>query len=361
MIFNKIKGILIFIIVLTLILSACSNPIGTETGSDIDVEPTPTEQVPTATPEPTAEPTVEPTPEPKFICDLTGEAVDSELLAKSRPVAVMIDNQKSARPQSGLINADIVYEFPVEGKITRYLAIYHHLESDKIGPVRSARPYFLDKALEYKAVYVHCGGSEQALLDINTLKVDALNDLKGAPCFWRAKDRSAPHNLYTSFKLIKDVMHSNKLENKQAPKLFNFSEETHDNGGKTISRINISYNKNYLVGYQYKPDTNTFNRLINGVELKDKETSNLVSTKNIIIEMVSTKVIDSEGRLRVGTVGKGRGFYITSGKLIEIEWSKGSRTGKTTYKNLEGEEITLNKGNTWIQLVPEYATVDIKE
>ncbi len=338
--------IMIVLIVVTL-ASGCSKPV-----SNIEPEPTPT---PTAVPTPTPEP-------PKGTpCPLTGVLVEDEADQNLRPIAVMIDNEINARPQSGLLDAEIVYEIPVEGNITRYMAIYHHGHTDKIGPVRSARPYFIDKALEFNAVYVHCGGSPQALQDLASMKVNTLNDLKGSPCFWRSKDRKMPHNLYTSTKLMREVMEKNKYNNKTAPEYFKFSEEFLNLDGKTVKGISFVYSKNYIVGYEYDEKDKLFYRTINGSRLKDKDSGKDIPTTNIIVEKTTSKVLDKVGRLDVENLGKNRGYYLTGGKLIELEWSKSDRSAKTVYKDLKGNEITINKGVTWIQVVPDNVRIDIKE
>lgn len=322
-----------------------------------------TEPVAAVEPEVTPVPAVQPPPEPPkgTPCPLTGMLVTEEEDLKLRPIAVMIDNEYNARPQSGLLDAEIVYEIPVEGKITRYMAIYHHNHADKIGPVRSARPYFIDKALELNAVYVHCGGSPQALQDLVTLKVNTLNDLKGSPCFWRSKDRKMPHNLYASTNLMREVILSNKFNNKTAPQYFKFSEEFLDLDGKKTSAISFNYSKNYIVGYEYSEKDKLYYRTINGIRLKDKESNIDIATTNIIVEKTTSKVLDDVGRLKVDNIGKGRGYYLTGGRLMEIEWSKESRSAKTSYKDLKGNEIQMNKGITWIQVVTDNVRIDIKE
>lgn len=338
--------IMIVLIVVTLV-SGCSKPV-----SNMEPEPTPT---PTAVPTPTPEP-------PKGTpCPLTGVLVEDEADQNLRPIAVMIDNEINARPQSGLLDAELVYEIPVEGNITRYMAIYHHGHTDKIGPVRSARPYFIDKALEFNAVYVHCGGSPQALQDLASMKVNTLNDLKGSPCFWRSQDRKMPHNLYTSTKLMREVMEKNKYNNKTAPEYFKFSEEFLNLDGKAVKGISFVYSKNYIVGYEYDEKDKLFYRTINGSRLKDKESGKDIPTTNIIVEKTTSKVLDKVGRLDVENLGKNRGYYLTGGKLIELEWSKSDRSAKTIYKDLMGNEITFNKGVTWIQVVPDNVRIDIKE
>lgn len=345
------KALFVIIGIVAMLLSACTTesqlPASDETIETSTVEEPKSEE--------------EPIQENKFICSLTGIGVEDETETKYRPIAVMIDNEVSARPQSGLSAADIVYEMPVEGNITRYMAIYHHGASEKIGPVRSARPYFIDKALEYGSIYVHCGGSPQALKDIRDLKIDAFNDLVGTPVFWRSTDRKMPHNLYTNTRLMREVSSSKKLENKTAPQYFRFNNDFVVPDGGNGQNIVINYDKNYKVSYVYNEQEKVYYRKINGDNMKDKETKEDVKTTNIIIEKVGLKVIDKVGRLEVSNITKNRGYLITGGKLIEIEWSKTSRNGKTIYKNMNGEEIIINKGVTWIQIVPEYVKIGFGE
>lgn len=348
MISKKLVSIILVFCLIITCLPGCSKRMKPE-GQTADKQVSPT-------------PTVELTPTPSgFICPLTGQSVESEDLLKLRPFAVMIDNEINARPQSGLNGADIVFEMPVEGNITRYMAVYHHMPVDKIGPVRSARPYFIDKALELNATYIHCGGSPQALLDIAALKVNVLNDLRGDPCFWRARDRKMPHNLYTSTKLIRDVMAIKKWENKKAPDYFKFSDDFLIMEGKKTTVIQFNYDKNYRVSYEYDRNEKVYFRSINGVRLIDKDLGDAIKTTNIIVEIVNVKVLDKAGRLEINNIGTNRGYYLSGGELIEIQWSKKARASKTIYKDLKGNELILNKGVTWVQVVPDYARIDIKE
>lgn len=351
------KGYVIIALILCLVLVVAGCGRGDKNQAQSPIPSTGSQQEQTEAPAPVPEQPAE-TDQP--LCPLTGLPIEKEELSL-RPIAVMIDNFATARPQSGLMNAEIVYEMPAEGAITRYMAIYHHLDTEKIGPVRSARSYFIDKAMEYNAVYLHCGGSPEALNDIQTLKIDSLNELNGEKNYWRARDRKAPHNLYTSTKLTREVMQAKKLENEKWSIDMNISSEFVNLDGKVTDDFIIDYKQNYKVGYQYDKEKKIFYRTINGTRLKDKETGTEISTVNIIVEKVSAQVVDKAGRLDLADVGKGDGYFLTGGKLIEIRWSKESREAKTIYRDLKGNTIQLNKGNTWIQVVPDYATIEIKE
>ena len=120
-----------------------------------------------------------------------------------RAIAVMIDNHSGAWPQSNLNKAYIVYEIVVEGGETRLMAVFKGQNLEKIGPVRSSRHYFLDYALENDAIYVHHGWSPQAQSDISSLGINNINGIQESSSdFWRVKDKSAPHNLFTSTESI---------------------------------------------------------------------------------------------------------------------------------------------------------------
>ena len=343
----KIRREIIIILSLLILISACSKPVELEEkeeeGAEIVEE---TEDV--------EEPL-------KYICTLTGLEVLDEADINQRPIAVMIDNEINARPQSGLDSADIVYEMPVEGNITRYMAIYHHLSSEKIGPVRSARSYFIDKALEFNGIYVHCGGSPQALKDLDVLKVDTFNDLKGTPVFWRSTDRKMPHNLYTNTKYMREISETKKLENKKAPVYFDFSDEFLIPDGGLFNKIILNYDRSYKVSFIYDKESNKYYRYINGTPMKDHDTNNDIYATNIIVEKVGIKVLDKVGRLELANIGKGKGYFLTGGRLIEVEWQKDSRNGRTLYKDLNGNEIKLNKGITWIQVVSQYTKIEFEE
>ena len=134
-----------------------------------------------------------------------------------------------------------------------------------------------------------------------------------------------------------------------------------DLDGKKANSISINYSKKYVVGYEYDEKDKIYYRTINGERLKDKESEKEISTTNIIVERTTAKVLDDVGRLGISNIGENRGYFLTGGKLMEIVWNKPDRTGRTVYKDLKGNEIQVNKGITWIQVVPDYVKVEVKE
>ncbi|WP_278320958.1 DUF3048 domain-containing protein [Clostridium tetanomorphum] len=122
------------------------------------------------------------------------------------PFMVIVENSKDARPQSGLVDADIVYETMAEGGIPRFIALYHKKDSDKIGPVRSARPYFLDIAKENNLPFAHCGYSEEAKDIISKENLPSLNEFDYEKAYWRDKNRKYEHSLYTSSSKLRELL-----------------------------------------------------------------------------------------------------------------------------------------------------------
>lgn len=283
-----------------------------------------------------------------------------------RPIAVMIDNHKSAWPQAGLNDAYLVYEIIVEGGETRLMPVFKGVNLEKIGPVRSSRHYFLDYALENGAIYVHYGWSPQAETDIKKLKVNNINGIaQSAKDFWRVKDKKSPHNAVTSTKNILQMAEEKgyKTQSNEKSILDYQVEEINLDEGKTASKIEIPYSKSNIVSYIYDETNKRYIRYSKNTKQTDWTTKKDITTKNIIITFAANYTLnDGENKDRQGlkNTGDKKGYYITNGKAIEIVCSKSSRTAKTVYKDLQGNEIKVNDGNTFIQICPIDAAVVIE-
>ena len=284
----------------------------------------------------------------------------------SRPIAVMIDNVGNARPQAGLNDAYMVYEIIVEGKLTRLMALFKDVEIDKIGPVRSSRHYFLDYALENDAIYVHYGWSPKAKKDISSLDVDNINGIyESSKSFWRVRDKSAPHNVVTSTEKILKIAERKKYKTtSDKESVLNYvTDEVKLENGIPATEITLPYSSSYKVSYKYDEETQRYTRSYNKTTQKDWTTGELVTTKNIIVTFAkNSRLNDGSGKDRqdLSNVGTLKGYYITNGKAIEIECYKASRKAQTIYRDLEGNEIEVNDGNTFVQIVPIDSKVTIK-
>jgi hypothetical protein len=283
---------------------------------------------------------------------LSGIYTEQEKVLR-RPIAIMLDNQSKARPQAGLDQAEIVYEALAEGGITRYMAMFLMNGPESIGPVRSARPYFIEKALEYDALYVHVGGSPQAFIDIKDLKVADIDAMsRDGSIFWRKNHKKAPHNMYTSINALRKAAQNSgyKTEGDFSPFVFNLEDK--DINGSSVSYIEIPYFKDYHPSFQYNVNDKKYDRYINEKPHLDEISKTHLQAKNIIIQKCDTEVIDSVGRLEMTVTGTGTGYFITNGKMIEITWEKKARKARTKYFDKSGEEIHLNPGVTWVELTP---------
>ena len=289
-----------------------------------------------------------------------------------RAVAVMIDNHKSAMPQAGLNVASIVYEIIVEGGETRLMEVFkstdlEKIDLEKIGPIRSARHYFLDYALENDAIYVHFGWSPQAQSDISKLKVNNINGLvESSKSFWRDKDKSAPHNAVTSTAILKEIAERKeyRLTTSQEPVLNYTAEEVNlENSELNAYTVTIPYSDYNTVKYEYDAETKRYIRYSRGVKQLDWLTDETVTTKNIIITKCKNTTLndgENKGRQTLDNIGVREGYYITNGKAIQITCEKASREAQTIYKDLEGNEIEVNDGNTFIQICPIDSKISIE-
>lgn len=362
------KKILALLMALILVLgvTACKN----KDKSEEETSPSPTASVtpsaePTdsAQPSETSSPTTAPTesPEPSEEPEVGFIKPDSSI----RPWAASIDNQGTIPfPQGGLSDAQIVYEIPVEGGVTRYLALFWNANVDLIGPIRSARDYMIDCFMPYDGILVHVGGSPQALIDIrDNSQVESLNaminagsifeDISGDPKNWQ--------DTFTTGEKIKDFLASKNYETTtDSGSVMDYHDEiTIPSGGMQANMVSITYSVQNRCAYIYDETRQLYFRNRDGEAHVDKNDGLPFGVTNIIIQKVDTRIIngDTEGRLEVDMIGSGEGYYITSGKSIDITWEKTERFGPTKYYDADGKEIILNPGNTWIQITNAQAAI----
>lgn len=296
------------------------------------------------------------------------EKVPISFAGTDRPIAVMLDNNINAMPQAGLLEADLVYEIIVEGGETRLMAVIKGKEIDKIGPIRSARHYFLDYALENDALYVHFGQSPYAKEDIETLNVNSINGIyesESSSSFWRVDDRYAPHNAVTSTRnILNFAKRDGYRTTSNATSVLNYVvDEVNLENGEAAKEVAIPYSAYNTVRYEYDEDTKTYIRYSRDEKQVDWDTEKDIQVKNIIITFAENTTIEDgsgKGRQNLDNLGELDGYYITNGKAEKIVCEKKSRTDKTVYKDLEGNEIDVNDGKTFIQICPIDAEVSFE-
>jgi len=277
-----------------------------------------------------------------------------------RPIAIMIDNEEPAWPHSGLQDSYMIYEMIIEGGETRMVALFKNKTTAKIGPIRSARHYFVHYAMEHNAIFTHFGWSPKAEATISTYNVNNINGIYDT-YFWRVG--GGYHNAFSSIEKIKKTATNKKYIDSGSDKpIYNYSvDEISLEKGVEISGLKIKYSDLHNVSYVYNSDQKVFYRSMRGKVDKDRETGLQYHAKNIIIMYVKNYNLpdaETKGRQELENIGTGTGYYITNGKYINITWKKESAKAKTLWLDENNKEIVLNDGITYVQLAPSDYKID---
>lgn len=290
---------------------------------------------------------------------LTGEILEEELEQLPQVYAVMVENAADAWPLSGVEDAFLVIEAPVEGNIPRFEAFYFSdLDEsrvvDKIGPVRSARPYYLDWASEFKAIYAHVGGSPEALEMISVRHREDfydLNEFSQGEYYWRdTLRRAAPHNVYTSTDNLWEAVQELKPNDPDYDSWL-FKADAPIGVDPLSLVINWGEGTLYDVEWLYDPGTNAYTRLQDGVIEKTQD-GNTIVANNVVVMATDIVVIDSVGRRRLDSIGEGDALIVQDGKIILGRWKKFSADDRLRFYDAQDQEVRMNAGKTWIEVVP---------
>lgn len=336
------------------------------------------------------------------VCPLNGEKfteAEQKIWSTRRPLLVMIENQTDARPQSGLSNADIVYEAVAEGGITRFMGVFYcnavkgAANKYDLGPVRSARTYFLDLASEYSdyPLYTHVGGANCSAATTGgpcttNTKAQAIEQI--AQYGWNNKgtwgdlsqfslsykvcrrepDRTGTtkdteHTMYCSSSELWNVAADRGLtnittvnKNSWDKNFRSWSFKAEDKSStSTASTISFDFwgDKSYAVSWKYDPAANTYLRSNGGNVAIDFNTQQQLSTKNLIIQFAKeSRSIDEHLHNLYALIGTGDAIIFNNGQKTEATWSKASRQNRTIYKDKTGKEINLVPGQVWVEILP---------
>lgn len=333
--------------------SPSSSPIAIASPS-----PSPTAS-PTDSPSPSPSPTVGPSDIPAGweYSDLDGVAAPSEM-AHRLPMALMIDDYVRARPQSGFSTASIVYQAMIDDSSDRYMMVFQESDSSDIGGVRSARPYFVYWAAEYKALFGHFGGDAEALqvvIPANAKNIYNEDDLNGGSCpYHRTTTRVAPYNAYTnSAALIGCLARRGYPTTYQGLPVRTFADDTPADRLPASQSILIPYLAE-KIGYQYDPGTNSYLRLVDGAKQIDPANNRQVYARNVVVMFQAYKIVPSLDKLRpvVTNVGSGKAIVFQEGRAITGTWKKASNTALTQLYDDAGNVIPLVRGEIFMQSVP---------
>ncbi|AIQ45000.1 hypothetical protein R70723_03100 [Paenibacillus sp. FSL R7-0273] len=331
----------------SMLLSACG-------GGNAAPEAAPTPAA-SATPLPSALPEASPTTAPPVqqVSGLTGLPVQEGSL--TRPLAVMINNAPAARPQSGISEADVLYEVLAEGGITRLVGIFQsHTGVVKIGPIRSIRPYLIDLGESFGGITVHAGGSPAAYAILQRQKKADMDEIGNAGAyFWRDKERKAPHNLYSNAaKLLEGADKLGYSGSFEVPSYVFTDPDYLPTEGQAAVSLDIHFLlQSYKVGYNYSTERRTYARLVNGKPHLDLNNNNPVEAANIMVIGADHKVLDDVGRLQIDVELGGEALLFQRGTVISGKWAR-KPDDMIRFVKQDGTEALMYPGITHVLIVP---------
>lgn len=314
-------------------------------------------------------------PDPLYTNPLTGEGTQVDLSA-NRPVAIMLNNLKKALPQCGISQADLIYEVPAEGGITRMMAVFQSLDDvASLGSVRSSRPYYVELAAGLDAIYIHAGGSDDAYSAIKkygVFNIDGVNGPYGGTMFYRdaqrKKNAGYEHSLFTSGERIENLLSGSLSKMRQTHKEgyslpLAFAKDGTPANSQQASTLSVKYSY-YKTGlFTYDPERAAYlvSQQVDGKDgpYKDGNNDQQVAVTNVLVLHTDINLIkgDSAGRLTVRLTGSGSGYYACGGQYIPITWSKDSATAPLRFATADGLPLTLGVGKTYINIVDTDAAV----
>ena len=308
---------------------------------------------------PSPQPTSTPAPRPSLVpAPLTGRLVAPAIAAR-HPIAVMVDDHGAARPQSGFSAASVVWQAPAEGGIPRYMLVFQDLIPGDVGPVRSARFYYIAWAAELRALYAHSGGSPQALATLrakgNGQLVYNADEFAWGGSFRRVAFNVAPHNLYTTGKQLLALAARRGAADGPITSPWVFGPDAPIAKRPVGGRIQVVYLAN-TVRYDYDRLSNTYLRSVTGEKAQiDRSTKRRVAPKNVVVMLVRFGPLNdgsNKKRLEAEVIGSGSAWVSTNGLTIKGTWRKASLTGPTRFFDAAGKPIRLSVGQTFIQVMP---------
>jgi hypothetical protein len=290
-------------------------------------------------------------------------------VAARHPIAIMIDDHPDARPQSGFNAASVVWQAPAEGGIPRYMLIFQDQIPKSVGPVRSARQYYIAWAAEWDAVYGHSGGSPQALSTLRQkgngqLVYNADEFRWGGVYYHRTKDRFAPHNVYTTGKELRQLAKRVGAKDRPQKAAWKFGPDAALEKRPRGGQITVAYAWNKIT-YRYDRATNTYLRSVNGENPQiDRATGEPVAPKNVVIMLMRFGPLNDGGnkhRLEADYIGKGQAWIATNGRTIKGTWRKDGITKPTRFFDAKGNPVRLTVGQTFIQVMQTGTTVTVRD
>lgn len=294
-----------------------------------------------------------------YTAPLDGTLVSKEI-ADRHPLGIMVENHPDARPQSGLSKASIVYEVIVEGGITRFMAVYGTYEADTVGPVRSARPYYVDWIHGYSGYYAHVGGSTQALDKISAENIYDINQFAFPDAFWRDKNANVAleHTMFASTPKLRITASENRYPTINSFTVYKFKDDSakvNADAAPVEQKISINYGSpTYNVYFKYDKESNSYKRYLAQSPQIDQTTKTQLSPKNVIIMTVERKSIVVKAGTdgwQMTTVGSNNASFFIDGVETKGTWTKASTSDREMFYDATGKEMQFNRGQTWISVI----------
>jgi len=293
---------------------------------------------------------------------LSGISV-SRQIADRRPIAVMIDNfAPDARPQSGLAQADLVFETLTEGGITRFMAVFQSQDASMIGPVRSTRYYYNSWAAALGVIFGHDGGNVDALHELPSLTTIYNEDAdRITGPFYRISSRAVPHNEYTSTTRLRDYAAAHQGATTGVRMSLPHKNDSPSGAARSFLHIDFSYG-DYNVTWEYNPAGNDYLRYMGGAPHVDAQTRKQLTAKNVVVMYTQEQPFPdpyTPGSIRLTTIGSGKATVYQDGRTIQGTWQQSSVNGPLRWLDSSGSQIPLNRGATWVEVVPNNTPVSV--
>lgn len=274
---------------------------------------------------------------------------------RTRPLAVMIDNHPDARPQSGVAVADVVWEVPVEGGLTRNMLVFRSAEAAEVGPVRSARPYFLRWAREFDAIYAHVGGSDEALRELasEALGLDDANEFRYGSSFRRDGRRSAPHNTYTSTEALRALALKNGWAT-STDAVDATARGPFSGVGTPAAKATVTYIRNgETAEFRWDASASAWTLWRGGRQAFDRDGAPVMPRTVVVLAVDVVPIADPQGKGLIGlaSIGTGKATVLRDGAAIHGTWKKTSAADPTRVTGEDGAQIPFAEGQVWYAVV----------
>jgi hypothetical protein len=284
-----------------------------------------------------------------------GSRVDLVVPPPQAGLAIMIENQADARPQTGLTHADVVYEALAEGGITRFIGVYLANDAPVVGPVRSLRHYFAFLAGDYGADLVHIGASPEGFAWRDAMNMGHLDETAGDPGVWRVRTRPAPHNAYTGTFADRGFLRERGRQQQRSwgPLLFHQEPPRGEDAAESIALGFLPWP--YRVSYQWEASMGRYVRFMEGQPHLDADSGEPIAPATVVVQFAEVERIPNDPKLRLDVNlvgGSGQLMIFSGGTRREGTWSKSSTRSATRWLDATGERVVIPPGPVWVEVLP---------